>query len=139
MYTVTIDESNTHQQTGKSTILLVYVLTKDVAKLEEKILKIEKELKILPLHWARHNWPTKTQFILYIKDSNFTIKFGLIRNPIKNLSDSLKWLLPHLITEQQIDKIIIDGKKPKWYSQQLKKLDIITIIQKQKKLKNYLA
>jgi len=122
MYTIAIDESNIHQQTGKSTIVLVYILTENSKKLEEKIIQTEKDLKILPFHWSRHNWSTKTKFIRSIKDCNFTIKVALIRNPIKNLSKSLEWLLQHLIAEQEINKIIIDGKKPKWYAQQLKKL-----------------
>lgn len=122
MYTIAIDESNTHQQTGKSTIVLVYVLTKNATKLEEKILRTEKQLKILPFHWARHDWLTKEKFIRSVKDCDFSIKVALIKNPIKSLPKALEWLLQHLITEQEINKIIIDGKKPKWYSRQLKKL-----------------
>lgn len=121
MYTIAIDESNTHKQIGKSTIVLVYVSTKSIKKLEVKIIQIEKKLKIQSFHWARYNWLTKEQFISAIKDSKFTIKVAIIKNPI-NLPASLEWLLQHMIVEKDINHILLDGKKPKWYVQKLKKI-----------------
>lgn len=121
MYTIAIDESNTHKQTGKSSIVLVYVLAQNTAKLEKKILETEHKFKLQPFHWARHDWDTKKKFITAVNQCDFTIKVALIKNPV-NLSADLEWLLQHLITEKYINKILIDGKKPKWYTQKLKKI-----------------
>lgn len=121
LYVIFIDESGIHKQVDHSTIVLVYILVKDVEKLENRIIKIEKELKINLFHWTKHGWKIRNKFFNRIKKLTFTLKVAVLRNPIK-LDQALENVFSHLIIEKKIKKIIIDGEKPKRYLWRLKKI-----------------
>lgn len=94
-------------------------------KLEKQIQDIERNLKISHFHWAdfgsRRGWQVRKKFIEKISKLDFNFKIAIIKNPIR-LSKTLEQCLRHLVVEKRISKIVIDGKKPKWYSRQLKKV-----------------
>lgn len=116
-----IDESGTHKQTDHATIALVYVEIPNLESFEEAIEKTEQKLGIKYFHWTDEKWEKREKFIEQLLKLNFTFKVAILKNPIK-LSKSLEEVLKHLVIEENIRKIILDGKKPKWYNQRLKKL-----------------
>lgn len=118
--TIFIDESGVHQQDGYSTVVLVYVITQDAENIKSAILKTEKTLKITSFHWSRHIWRIRLEFIKLLIKENFTVKSAIIQNPFNknNFENALK----HLLIEKKIQKIVIDGKKSKWYALRLKKV-----------------
>jgi len=116
-----IDESGIHKQKEHSTIVLVYIEIVVLPELEQEILKIEKKLKIPSFHWAEHGWKVREKFIKAIASLKFTYKVAILQNPIY-LPKELEKVLLHLVVEKNIRKIIIDGKKPRWYERRLKKI-----------------
>ncbi len=101
-------------------MVLVYVMVNDAEKLERSIIEAEKELTITSFHWAKHIWKIRQRFIQALQKENFTVKAAIIYNPFseKRFEDAVKALL----TERKINKIVIDGKKPKRYLLRLKKV-----------------
>lgn len=118
---VFIDESGIHKKVDNSTFVLVYVEIENYEEIENKIEKIEEELKIDYFHWAESVWSVKEKFIDKVLKLNFKVKIALIENPI-NPSNELERVLSHMIIEKNIKKIYIDGKKPKWYERKIKKI-----------------
>lgn len=116
-----IDESGIHKQTGHSTTAVVYIEVKNVEKFERKLLAIEKDLRISSFHWAEERWLMRNKFLSRICDLDFTVKVAVFRNPVKP-ENMIELVFKHLITEQEIRNIFIDGKKPKWYEHRLKKV-----------------
>ena len=116
-----IDESGTHKAVDHATIVLVYVEITDLAKFESKVELIEKELGIRYFHWNTERWVTREKFLEKLLKLDFTLKVAILKNPVQ-FSKSLEDVLRHLVIEGNIRKIMIDGKKPKWYSQKLKKV-----------------
>ena len=120
-----IDESGTHKNQDHSTIVLVYVCIENIADLENKIQKIEQNLEIRYFHWSnfgsKAGWRIRKEFIKRIAKLKFTFKIALINNPVY-LSKELEHCLQYLIIEKKIKKIILDGKKPKWYERRIKKI-----------------
>lgn len=116
-----IDESGTHKQEGYASIVLVYVEVVNVEEFEKAVEKIEEELKIRYFHWSDENWPTKEAFLRKLLKLNFTLKVAILNNPVR-LSKSLEEVMKHLVVEENIKKIMIDGRKPKWYEHRLKKI-----------------
>ena len=100
---------------------MVYIEVCGLPGFEEKILKIENKLKILPFHWAENGWKVREKFIKSMASLDFTYKVAILRNPIC-LPKKLEKVLLHLVVEKNIRKIIIDGKKPRWYERKLKKI-----------------
>lgn len=115
-----IDESGIHRRDGKSSVALVYVVVNNLENLEHSIERTEQSLKISSFHWPRHIWKIRNKFLIALLKENFEVKVSIIDNPFnqKVFENSLSYL----ITERKIDKIIIDGKKPKWYVLRLKKV-----------------
>lgn len=72
-----IDESGTHKQSGHSTSAVVYLEVKKLEKFENKLKKIEEELKISHFHWAEERWFMKNKFLSKIFDLDFTVKVAL--------------------------------------------------------------
>jgi hypothetical protein len=118
---ISIDESGTHKQDGKSVIVLVYVEIKDVEATEKLVLNTEKFAGIYGFHWAHRNWQMRKVFIEGISKGDFVIKIAYVANPII-LDRALAEALQHLLTERNISQIMIDGNKPKSYTRQLKKV-----------------
>lgn len=116
-----IDESGIHKVEGYSTVVLVYVETQNLEKLEQGIRKIEKDLRIYSFHWADERWLIRGKFLQRIGRLKFSFKVAILQNPIR-IDKEIENILRHLIVEKNIRKILIDGKKPKWYERRLKKI-----------------
>ncbi|MDD5463579.1 MAG: DUF3800 domain-containing protein [Candidatus Moranbacteria bacterium] len=115
-----VDESGIHKETGKSSVALVYVLTEDVKFLNEAIIGAEKSLRIKNFHWTDCSWKIRVEFFKFILKENFSVRVSIIRNPFNknDFEESIKLLL----LEKKFKKVVIDGKKPKWYALKMKKL-----------------
>lgn len=116
-----IDESGIHKQTGYSTTVVVYVEVKNLQKLERKLIEIEKNLRISSFHWAEERWFMRNKFLSRICDLDFTLKVAVFENPVKP-EEMIELVFKHLIIEEDIKNIFIDGKRPKWYEHRLKKV-----------------
>lgn len=116
-----IDESGTHKQADHATIALVYVEVSNLEKFEKSIEDIEKKLNIRYFHWTDERWSKREKFLDRLLQLDFVLKVAILENPA-HLSKSLEEALKHLIVEEHIRKIIIDGRKPKWYLLRLKKV-----------------
>jgi len=124
MLMIFIDESGIHKQSGHSSFVLVYVFVKNVELLEKKIKVIEKEIGISHFHWShfssKRGWNVREEFLNKVSRLDFHFKVAVVKNPIY-FPKVFESCLHSLITEKEIKKIVIDGKKPKWYERRLKK------------------
>lgn len=116
-----IDESGTHKQSGHATIALVYVEISDLETFEKEIESLEERLGIRYFHWSHERWRTREKFLEKLLTLDFTFKIAILENPV-HLSKSMEDALSHLVVEKNIKKIVIDGRKPKWYTRELKKI-----------------
>lgn len=116
-----IDESGTHKQIDHSTIALVYVEIENLEAFENAVVEIEKKLNIRYFHWTDEKWEKREKFVEQLLKLDFFLKVAILKNPIR-LSRSLEEALKHLVVEENVKKIVLDGRKSKWYSQGLKKV-----------------
>jgi hypothetical protein len=118
-----LDESNIHRQTGLSSIALVCVKSLDeLERLDQHVLATEQKLRMArPFHWNSTNPPQRMAFIDKVLAANFQIRFALLANPI-NIWRAIESILPNLINETRVTHLIIDGSKPRSYTQELKKV-----------------
>lgn len=116
-----IDESGTHKQSGHATIALVYVEITNLDEFEKEVENIEQNLGIKYFHWTDERWNTREKFIEKLLKLDFSLKVAILDNPVR-LSKSFEEALRHLVVEENIKKIMIDGRKPKWYNQKIKKI-----------------
>lgn len=121
-YIVYIDESNILSKTGNSVYTAVYVkfLNKDC--LGDKILVIERNLKISYIHWSDMSWKIRLKVAEHIKNMDFICKIIIYKNPIIQ-ENILEDFLPNVIeVEDNLFKIVIDGNKGKDYELKLKRV-----------------
>ena len=120
-----IDELGIHKQEGHSVVSFVYLCLSNAEEIENKILSIEREVGIRHFHWAnfgsKNGWRVREAFLSAVSKLNFSFKIFSTDNPIK-YSGVFEMVFNHLIVEHRINKIVIDGKKPKWYGHKLKKV-----------------
>ncbi len=116
-----LDESGIHKQDGVSTIALVYISVATISKIEQAVLNIEAKLKIQAFHWSHSSWEVRRKFAESISKENFSIQVALLNNPFRE-STSYEYALRHLLVEQDISALIIDGKKNKQYERKIKKV-----------------
>lgn len=116
-----IDESGIHKIVDHSTYVLVYIETNNYELLNNKILEIEKSLKLKEFHWAETAWIVKEKFLEKVLKLDFNVKIAIIKNPI-NPSLELERVLSHMLIEKDIKYVYIDGKKPKWYERKIKNI-----------------
>ena len=116
-----IDESGIHKKVEYSTFVLAYIETENYNLIEKQIEKIEKKLKIDYFHWSKTVWKVKKEFMEEILKMDFKVKIAVIKNPVKPARE-LERVLKHMIIEKNIRNIYIDGKKPRWYERQIKKI-----------------
>lgn len=116
-----IDESGTHKKTDHSSTAIVYIEVPKLENVEQKILEIEKELRIETFHWGEERWQVRNKFLSKIINLDFTVKVAIFENPI-HPEKMTELVFKHLITESDIKNIYIDGEKPKWYEHRLKKV-----------------
>ena len=116
-----IDESGTHKQSGHAANAVVYITLDDIEKVEKQIRQILINMELESFHWADHGWKVREKFLKEIIKLDFKFKVGIFRNPVKT-GEMTEIVLQHLITEKNIEKVLIDGKQPKWYERRLKKV-----------------
>lgn len=116
-----IDESGIHKQIDHSTFVLSYVEAKNYDVLEQQVIEIEKSLKINYFHWAETAWKVKEIFLNKVLKLDFKVKVAILKNPVKP-AEELERALSYMIIEKNIKNIYIDGKKPKWYENRIKKI-----------------
>jgi hypothetical protein len=116
-----IDESGIHKKVDHSSFALSYVKFDNCPEIESKIIEVEKKLNIDQFHWAETIWRVKEKFMDEVLKLDFEAKVAIIKNPI-NPSVELEKVLLHTIVEKNIRTIYIDGKKPKWFENRIKKI-----------------
>ncbi len=116
---VYFDESGIHKKTDNSTFVLVYVETKNVTRLENEIISLEKMLNIKYFHWAETVWKVKEKFLDGALLFDYSVKVAVVMNPVSPEKE-MNRLVPHMLVERNIDRFYIDGQKPKWYERVLK-------------------
>ena len=116
-----IDESNIHNIFGNSTFVLVYIEVDNYQEVTDKILTAEKELSLGGFHWSESTLVVKDKFLDKISKINFKFKLAVIKNPINPFRE-MERILPHMAIEPNIQKIVIDGTKPKKYERKIKKI-----------------
>lgn len=116
-----IDESGTHKQADHASTAIVYIEIPKLEKIEQKILEIEKGLKIESFHWGEERWQVRNKFLSKIIKLDFAFKIAIFENPM-HPEKMTELVFKHLITESDIKNIFIDGEKPKWYEHRLKKV-----------------
>lgn len=121
-YTIYIDESGISSRTGHSVYVCVYIVYTHHDNLAEQIIDIEHRLKIPYIHWSNMPWKLRIKLAEKLKALDFKVKAVIYENPVmpdKALQTALNMFL---IWEENIIKIIIDGKKGKKYEKELKGL-----------------
>ncbi|MCX6784213.1 MAG: DUF3800 domain-containing protein [candidate division WWE3 bacterium] len=116
-----IDESGTNKQDGHSTMAVVYVEVINKEIFEKEFSIILKELNIQEFHWADQGWKVRRKFIERVINLNFFFKVAVFTNP-SNPGKMLEIVFQHLIVEENIHFIFIDGKKPRRYENELKRV-----------------
>lgn len=116
-----IDESGIHKSIDHSTFVLVYIEIDNYNLVEEQIQKIEKELNIDSFHWSSTIWKIKKRFMEEALKLDFKTKIAIVHNPV-NPTNELEKVLKHMVIEKNIRTIYIDGKKPRWYGRNIKKV-----------------
>lgn len=117
-----IDESGTNKQTDHSAFAFVYVSVDDLQAFESAVKRSEERLGIESFHWAKAAWPVRERFFQDLLRADFTVKIGIVRNPVRYPEQELEKILLHMLIESDIRAIYIDGKKPKQYSRRMKKV-----------------
>ncbi len=117
-----IDESGISSTIGHSVYVCLYVEFDNYIQIANRIIEIEKQLKISYTHWTEMPWKLRVKFAEKIKDLDFKVKAVVYENPV----------LPDVVFELALKKmllkieniiiILIDGKKNKSYKKYLKKL-----------------
>lgn len=116
-----IDESGTHKQVDHSTMAVVYVEISEHEKLQEGVKEIVKKLNLQYFHWADAGWEVRSKFIKEIVSLDFRFKVAVFKNPAHS-EKMIEAVFSQLITDNNISKILIDGKKPRWYEHKMKKV-----------------
>lgn len=115
-----IDESGIHKRVGHSTMAVVYVEIRNLENFQNDFFQILKDLKLEEFHWAEQGWKVRRKFFEKAFNLEFLFKVAVFENPV-NPNKMMEIVFQNLITEKNIYRIFIDGKKPKWYERGLKK------------------
>jgi len=120
-----IDESGIHKRTEHSSFVVVYVAIKNESAINSQIERIEDTLGIHNFHWSdfgsEHGWTVRRGFILKALKLLFHFKYTVVLNPVHPQKE-LREAIINLVTEDDIDSVYIDGKQPRWYERQIKKI-----------------
>lgn len=115
-----IDESGIHKPVGRSTFSVVYVEIPNLDKTRKQLIEINQKLGIDSFHWAEQRWTYRHKYLKRVINLDFSFKIAIFENPV-NSDMAFTRIFEHLILENNIKSISIDGKKPKWYERKLKK------------------
>lgn len=118
---VYIDESGTHKHPGHATNAIVYIAVNQAESFENKLLSIEKELRISSFHWADERWFMRSKFLDRALALDFTVKVAIFEPPVQQ-ENMIELVFSHIIVEKNIQNIFIDAEKPRWYERKLKKV-----------------
>ena len=118
---VYIDESGIGRKFGATVYCITVCYNLDATDLDSKILQIEKSLRVPPFHWREHSWTVKTKFLDSILGiEHWSCMTVVIKNDKFNES-AVEKLLAKAIQGLDVDKMYIDGKKPRKYINLVKK------------------
>ena len=120
MLNIFIDESGVHKKDGVSTIALIYVCVNDLPAFDQAIINAERKLGIESFHWSHSTWEMRRKFVIAFNRLDFFLKVAILKNPFKESVDYGR-VLEQLITERDIETIVIDGKKSANYERRIKK------------------
>lgn len=116
-----IDESGIHKPIGKATFSVVYVEIKNLEETRKGLIDINQKMGINSFHWAEQRWTYRAKYLKRVlAQLDFTFKIAIFENPVDS-DMAFSRIFEHLIREDNIKSISIDGKKPKWYENKLKK------------------
>ena len=115
-----IDESNILSNTGHSVYAGVYIEYQDKNSVADKIICIEKDLKILYTHWVDMPWKLRFKFAEKIINLDFICKIIIYKNPINQEKSFENFLYEVINSKDDIYRIIIDGKKSRKYEDKLR-------------------
>lgn len=115
-----IDESGIHKIAGRSTFSVVYVEILNLDKIRKQLIEINQKLGIKSFYWAEQRWTYRHKYLKRIINLEFSFKIAIFENPV-NTDLAFNRIFEHMILENNIKSIAIDGKKPKWYERKLKK------------------
>ena len=115
-----IDESGIHKQSGHASFAVVYVEVENSELLNKKLIEINSSLNIQSFHWAEQRWTVRKRYLKRISNLDFVFKIAIFDNPV-DMDVAFDKIFEHLITDDNIKSVLIDGKKPKWYERKLKK------------------
>jgi hypothetical protein len=118
---VFIDESGIHKENGHSVFAFVYIVVKNYPQFERDIIQLEKELRIEKFHWSETSWAVREKFFARLILMEFEVKVGIVENPIRPEKEFERLLL-HMLVENKIQAVYIDGEKPKQYAKRIKKV-----------------
>lgn len=120
-YDVFIDESGIFRKFGHSVYCLTICDTKTSAELDQKIIYIEKKIKIDPFHWRNHIWKIKSDFLSeLLKLKIWSCKLIIINN--NSYSElRLQSYISKSLEGVNVKRMYIDGKKHKSYINDVKK------------------
>lgn len=119
---VFVDESGTNKRSDHSAFAFVYVSVRNLQEFESIVRKTEERIGVKAFHWAKSAWPVRERFFQELLKADFTVKVGIVRNPVSHPERELEKILLHLLVEPDIRTISIDGKKPKQYARRMKKV-----------------
>jgi hypothetical protein len=115
-----IDESGIHKTVGSSTFSVVYIEIRNLDKTRKQLVEINQKLGITSFHWAEQRWTYRHKYLKRVINLDFNFKIAIFENSV-NTDLAFNRIFEHLIREDHIKSVSIDGKKPKWYERKLKK------------------
>ncbi len=121
-YILYIDESNILSKIGHSVYVGVYIRYLNKNILDKSILEIEHNLNIPYTHWTDIPWKLRIKLAQKIKNLDFECKIIIYKNPIVQNKALENFLLKITQNDDNLFKIIIDGKKSKKYTYNLRNI-----------------
>lgn len=115
-----IDESGIHKTVGNSTFSVVYVEVSNLNRARKQLTEVNQKLGIDFFHWAEQRWIYRHKYLKRVINLDFSFKIAIFENPV-NSDMAFTRIFEHLILENNIKSISIDGKKPRWYERKLKR------------------
>lgn len=115
-----IDESNILSKTGNSVYVCVYVEYVNKDSISQKVIEIEKNLKIQYIHWVDMPWKLRLKFAEKISNLDFNCRIVAYKNPINQRDTLMNFLIKVIDFREDIHEIFIDGKQSKIFKLKFK-------------------
>lgn len=121
MVDVFVDESGINRGSGFSVFCLITCNTDFSQELNESVTRIEESLGIEPFHWRLHHWKIKVAFLQQVlKIDNWRGVAVVVNNTDFNYL-RLEKILKEALLGLDVNRLYIDGKKTKNYTNTFKK------------------